>query len=127
MARDYYETLGVARNADQDDVKKAFRRLARKYHPDVNKDAGAEETFKEINRAYEVLSEPETRSRYDQYGEAGLGGGGYQDPGDAGGFADIFESFFNGFGGQQQQQGRSRVSDPSGSYPLQQILRLLPL
>lgn len=92
MARDYYETLGVARNADQDDVKKAFRRLARKYHPDVNKDAGAEDSFKEINRAYEVLSEPETRSRYDQYGEAGLGGGGgYQDPGDAGGFADIFE------------------------------------
>ena len=71
MARDYYETLGVARNADQDDVKKAFRRLARKYHPDVNKDSGAEETFKEINRAYEVLSEPETRSRYDQYDSVG--------------------------------------------------------
>lgn len=115
MARDYYETLGVARNADQDDVKKAFRRLARKYHPDVNKDAGAEDSFKEINRAYEVLSEPETRSRYDQYGEAGLGGGGgYQDPGDAGGFADIFESFFNGFGGQQQQQGRRRSGPVRG-------------
>jgi molecular chaperone DnaJ len=117
MARDYYETLGVARNADQDDVKKAFRRLARKYHPDVNKDGGAEETFKEISRAYEVLSEPETRSRYDQYGEAGLGGGGggYQDPGDAGGFADIFESFFNGFGGQQQQQqGRRRGGSVRG-------------
>ena len=115
MARDYYETLGVARNADQDDVKKAFRRLARKYHPDVNKDSGAEETFKEISRAYEVLSEPETRSRYDQYGEAGLGGGGgggYQDPGDMGGFADIFESFFNGFGGQQQQQQGRRRGGP---------------
>ncbi len=115
MARDYYETLGVARNANQDDVKQAFRRLARKYHPDVNKDAGAEDTFKEINRAYEVLSEPETRSRYDQYGEAGLGGGGggySPDMGDMGGFADIFESFFNGFGGQQQQQQGRRRGGP---------------
>ncbi len=113
MARDYYETLGVSRNSDKDDIKQAFRRLARKYHPDVNKDPGAEETFKEINRAYEVLSEPETRSRYDQFGEAGLGGGGgggYPgDMGDMGGFADIFESFFGGFagaGGQQQQTRR---------------------
>ncbi len=112
MARDYYETLGVSRNSDKDDIKQAFRRLARKYHPDVNKDPGAEETFKEINRAYEVLSEPETRARYDQFGEAGLGGGGgagYPDMGDMGGFADIFESFFGGFagaGGQQQQQRR---------------------
>lgn len=114
MARDYYETLGVARNANQDDVKQAFRRLARKYHPDVNKDPGAEDTFKEINRAYEVLSEPETRSRYDQYGEAGLGGGGGYSPdmGDMGGFADIFESFFNGFGGQQQQQQGRRRGGP---------------
>jgi molecular chaperone DnaJ len=114
MARDYYETLGVARNANQDDVKQAFRRLARKYHPDVNKDPGAEETFKEISRAYEVISEPEMRSRYDQYGEAGLGGGGGYSPdmGDMGGFADIFESFFNGFGGQQQQQQGRRRGGP---------------
>jgi molecular chaperone DnaJ len=115
MARDYYETLGVARNANQDDVKQAFRRLARKYHPDVNKDPGAEETFKEISRAYEVISEPEMRSRYDQYGEAGLGGGGggySPDMGDMGGFADIFESFFNGFGGQQQQQQGRRRGGP---------------
>ncbi len=114
MARDYYETLGVARNANQDDVKQAFRRLARKYHPDVNKDPGAEEAFKEISRAYEVISEPETRARYDQYGEAGLGGGGGYSPdmGDMGGFADIFESFFNGFGGQQQQQQGRRRGGP---------------
>jgi curved DNA-binding protein CbpA len=120
MARDYYETLGVSRNSDKDDIKQAFRRLARKYHPDVNKDPGAEDTFKEINRAYEVLSEPETRSRYDQFGEAGLGGGGggYPggDTGDMGGFADIFESFFGGFAGGagQQQQTRRRGGPTRG-------------
>ncbi|MBD2105111.1 molecular chaperone DnaJ [Leptolyngbya sp. FACHB-261] len=104
MARDYYEILGVARDADKEEIKRAYRRLARKYHPDVNKESGAEERFKEINRAYEVLSEPETRSRYDRFGEAGLGGaaagaGGFQDFSDIGGFADIFESFFSGFSG----------------------------
>ena len=101
MAGDYYEILGVSRNADKDDIKKAYRRLARKYHPDVNKEAGAEERFKEINRAYEVLSEPETRARYDRFGEAGVSGAGAQgfDVGDMGGFADIFETIFSGFGG----------------------------
>lgn len=110
MARDYYETLGVSRNAEQDEIKRAYRKLARKYHPDVNKDEGAEETFKEVSRAYEVLSEPETRARYDRFGEAGVGGaaagGGFQDFQDMGGFADIFESFFNGFSGQPGQQRR---------------------
>ena len=112
MARDYYETLGVSRNAEQDEIKRAYRKLARKYHPDVNKDTGAEETFKEVSRAYEVLSEPETRARYDRFGEAGVGGaagagaGGFQDFQDMGGFADIFESFFNGFSGPQGQQRR---------------------
>ena len=102
MARDFYEILGVPRNADKDTLKRAYRRLARQYHPDVNREAGAEERFKEINRAYEVLSEPETRANYDRFGEAGVSGagaGGYQDFGDMGGFADIFESFFSGFAG----------------------------
>ncbi|MBD2111427.1 MULTISPECIES: molecular chaperone DnaJ [Cyanophyceae] len=112
MARDFYEILGISRNADQDDIKRAYRRLARKYHPDVNKDPGAEDTFKEINRAYEVLSEPEVRARYDRFGEAGLGAGagvgGYQDFGDMGGFADIFESFFSGFSGGGGQGTRRR-------------------
>lgn len=111
MARDYYELLGVGRSADQDEIKRAYRRLARKYHPDVNKDPGAEDTFKEINRAYEVLSEPEVRARYDRFGEAGVGsaaGPGFQDMGDMGGFADIFESFFNGFPGGAGQTTRRR-------------------
>jgi molecular chaperone DnaJ len=118
MARDYYETLGVSRDADKEEIKQAYRRLARKYHPDVNKEAGAEERFKEINRAYEVLSEPEVRARYDRFGEAGVSGAaaagaGFQDMGDMGGFADIFESIFSGFaggggmGGQTQQRRRS--------------------
>ncbi|MCY7272713.1 MAG: molecular chaperone DnaJ [Phormidesmis sp. CAN_BIN44] len=115
MARDYYEILGVAREADKEEIKQAYRRLARKYHPDVNSETGAEERFKEINLAYEVLSEPETRARYDRFGEAGVGSaagaGGFQDMGDMGGFADIFESFFSGFsggapGGQQTARRR---------------------
>jgi molecular chaperone DnaJ len=115
MARDYYEILGVAREVDKEEIKQAYRRLARKYHPDVNSETGAEERFKEINLAYEVLSEPETRARYDRFGEAGVGSaagaGGFQDMGDMGGFADIFESFFSGFsggapGGQQTARRR---------------------
>ena len=96
---DYYELLGVGRDVDADTLKRAYRRLARQYHPDVNKDPGAEDKFKEIGRVYEVLSDPQTRARYDQFGEAGLGGGGMPDMGDMGGFADLFETFFSGFGG----------------------------
>ncbi|MBC6477697.1 MAG: molecular chaperone DnaJ [Hormoscilla sp. GM7CHS1pb] len=111
---DYYEVLGVSRDADKEEIKRAYRRLARKYHPDVNKEQGAEERFKEINRAYEVLSEPEMKARYDRFGEAGVrgagaGAGGFQDFGDIGGFADIFESFFSGFsGGMAGQTARRR-------------------
>ncbi|ERN40733.1 chaperone protein DnaJ [Rubidibacter lacunae KORDI 51-2] len=109
MAADYYEMLGVARDASKDEIKRAFRELARRYHPDVNKDSGAEERFKEINRAYEVLSEPEMRARYDRFGEAGVSGAagasGFQDMGDVGGFADLFETIFSGFGGMGTAAG----------------------
>ncbi|MBF2014045.1 MAG: molecular chaperone DnaJ [Rivularia sp. T60_A2020_040] len=117
MARDYYEILGVSRDADKEEMKSAYRRLARKYHPDVNKEAGAEERFKEINRAYEVLSEPETRARYDRFGEQGVSGAGaagYQDFGDMGGFADIFESIFSGFAGGTGQSQRRRSGPVRG-------------
>jgi molecular chaperone DnaJ len=117
MARDFYEILGVSRNADKDEIKRAYRRLARKYHPDVNKEPGAEDRFKEINQAYEVLSEPEIRARYDRFGEAGVGsaaGQGFQDFGDFGGFADIFESFFSGFSGGMGQQTRRRSGPVRG-------------
>lgn len=116
MPRDYYEILGISREADKEDIKQAYRRLARKYHPDVNKEEGAEERFKEINRAYEVLSDPEVKARYDRFGEAGVSGAGaagYQDFGDMGGFADIFESFFSGFSGMGQQ-GRRRSGPTRG-------------
>lgn len=106
---DYYDLLGTARDADPDTLKRAYRRMARQYHPDVNKDPGAEDKFKEIGRAYEVLSDPQTRARYDQFGEAGLGGGGAPDMGDMGGFADLFETFFSGFGGRVLEQVRGDV------------------
>ena len=110
---DFYQLLGVSRNVDSDTLKRAYRKLARQYHPDVNKEAGAEEKFKEIGRAYEVLADPESRARYDQFGEAGLGGAaGMPDMGDMGGFADLFETFFNGFGGQTPQGGRSQRRGP---------------
>ena len=121
MSRDYYEILGVARDADKEAIKQAYRRLARKYHPDVNKEPGAEERFKEINRAYEVLSEPEVRERYNRFGEAGVSGAagaGFQDMGDMGNIADIFESIFSGFGGggmggqtQRRRSGPVRGDD----------------
>lgn len=112
---DYYDLLGVARDADPDTLKRSYRRLARQYHPDVNKDPGAEEKFKEIGRAYEVLSDPQTRARYDQFGEAGLGGGGgMPDMGDMGGFADLFETFFSGFGGAAPGGGPRRRGPRQG-------------
>ncbi len=122
MARDYYEILGVSRDADKEEIKRAYRRLARKYHPDVNKEPGAEERFKEISHAYDVLSEPETRARYDRFGEAGVGAGGFQDFGDMGGFADIFESFFSGFSGGVSSS--RRASGPVRGEDLRLNLRL---
>ena len=110
---DFYQILGVSRDADADTLKRAYRKLARQYHPDVNKEPGAEDKFKEIGKAYEALADPETRARYDQFGEAGLGGAaGMPDLGDLGGFADLFETFFNGFGGQNPQGGRTQIRGP---------------
>src|SRR3990170_6418681 len=98
LKRDYYEVLGVARNASAEDVKKAFRRLAMKYHPDRNKEDGAEARFKEIGEAYEVLSDPERRVAYDRFGHAGAQGFGFTgrpfEGFDMGGFGDIFDAFF---------------------------------
>src|SRR5919197_4714827 len=93
--RDYYELLGVPRTASDTDIKRAFRRLARELHPDVNEEPDAEERFKEVVEAYEVLSKSETRQLYDRYGHAGLRGGGFT-PGsfDFGSLADIFSAFF---------------------------------
>lgn len=106
--RDYYEVMGVSKGASDDEIKKAFRKLAKKYHPDLNPDnKEAEVKFKEVNEAYEVLSDSDKKSRYDQFGHAGVdpnfgGGAGGGNPFQGGGFdvSDIFESFFGGgFGG----------------------------
>jgi curved DNA-binding protein len=102
--RDYYETLDVPRDASADDIRKAHRKLARKYHPDVNKEAGAEDRFKEISEAYEVLRDPEKRERYDRFARTGgpgpgpRGSGGGFDP-RGGGFDDIQFDFGGGGGG----------------------------
>src|SRR5436305_13952369 len=100
LPRDYYEVLGVSRGADDGEIKKAFRRLARELHPDVNKEAGAEESFKEAAEAYEVLSDADRRATYDRYGHEGLRQGGYAPNFEGfGSVADIFEAFFGGGGG----------------------------
>ncbi len=95
---DYYETLGVPRAATPDEVKRAFRKLAMQYHPDRNAEPGAEARFKEINEAYEVLSDAEKRSAYDRFGHAGMEGAfgarGFEGFGPFGGFGDIFDAFF---------------------------------
>lgn len=101
--QDYYEVLGVPRDASKDQLKRAFRKLAQQYHPDVNKSDDAEMRFKEINEAYQVLSDDEKRAIYDRYGHAGLQGAGSATYGDMSGFGDlgsIFEEFFGGFGGR---------------------------
>ncbi|OQY19028.1 MAG: molecular chaperone DnaJ [Anaerolineaceae bacterium 4572_32.2] len=106
--RDYYQVLGVPRDAGADEMKKAYRRLARQYHPDVNKSDDAEERFKELNEAYEVLSDKQKRAAYDRFGHAGVQGGmGGGASGFGGfGFEDIFEEFFSGFGMGSRRSGR---------------------
>jgi molecular chaperone DnaJ len=108
VKRDYYEVLGLPRNASSEDIKKAFRKLAFQYHPDRNHDSGASEKFKEINEAYEVLSDADKRASYDRFGHSfsdGLFGRGFEGF-DFGGFGDIFEAFFGGTGTTTRQAPR---------------------
>jgi len=113
--RDYYEVLGVPRNASADDLKNAFRNLARKYHPDVNKELDAEAKFKEINEAYAVLSDPQKREAYDRFGHAGVDQMGGVPDWTSMDFSDILEGLFGGFGGFGSSRGRSRNSPRRGT------------
>ena len=124
--KDYYEIMGLARDASQEEVKRAYRRLARKYHPDVSKESDAESRFKEVGEAYEVLKDPEKRAAYDQLLAGGhrggeefrpppgwdsgfeFSGGGFTDSADAGAFSDFFESLFGGGGFRAAGGGRRR-------------------
>jgi molecular chaperone DnaJ len=115
MARDYYEVLGVSREADETEIKKAFRRLARELHPDVNDhDPEAEEKFKEAAAAYEVLSDAERRRTYDAYGHEGLRSGGFDPGAGFGSIDDILQAFFGGGGGAGFGFGGRRGPAPGG-------------
>ena len=119
---DYYETLGVSRSDSEEEIRKAFRKKAMEYHPDRNKNPDAEEKFKEINEAYQVLSDSQKRSQYDRFGHAGVNGnGGFDSPFEGfdvfGGFGDIFDSFF---GNQSARQAR----EPQRGGDLQQRVTL---
>jgi molecular chaperone DnaJ len=105
--RDYYDVLGVERGATDAEIKRAYRKLAQQWHPDVNADPGAHDRFTEINEAYQVLSDPERRGRYDTFGRAGLGGAGSAGFEGFGGFSDIFDAFFGGAAGSSSaRRGR---------------------
>ncbi len=112
--RDFYEVLGIEKNASDTEIKKAYRTMAKQYHPDVNSgDKTAESKFKEVNEAYEILSDPQKKARYDQYGHAGVDPNGFGNAGagfgdfDFGGIGDIFESFFGGSGFGRSTRSRS--------------------
>lgn len=121
MAKNYYEILGVSKDASADEIKSAYRKMAKQYHPDINKEEGAAEKFKEVNEAYEVLSDPTKKSNYDNYGSAsgpnpndffggaggGFGGGGFG----FGGLDDLFNMFSGGFGGGQRANAAANGAD----------------
>ena len=114
VKRDYYEVLGLSRSASAEEIKRAFRRLAMKYHPDRNKEDGAEAKFKEIGEAYEVLSDPEKRTAYDRFGHAGLQGFDFGRPFegfDFGGFGDVFDAFFGGTTSARRAREAQRGAD----------------
>lgn len=145
--KDYYKILGVSRNADQKEIKKVYRKLARQYHPDVNPgNTAAQERFKEINEAYEVLSDPEKRAKYDRLGAdwkryqqaggpggfdwsqytTGYPGGARVEYGDIGDFSDFFESIFGGAGGPSTRSARTRTAPQRGrdlEHPVDVTLR----
>jgi molecular chaperone DnaJ len=112
--RDYYEVLGVSRSANEDEIKKSFRRLAKQYHPDANKELGADARFIEVNEAYEVLSDPQKRAAYDRYGHAGINNGmgaGFSDFGSFSTINDLFETFFAGTANTSRRGGTQRGAD----------------
>jgi molecular chaperone DnaJ len=121
MAKDLYEILGVSRSANDTEIKKAYRKLAREYHPDVNKDPGAQDKFKEVQKAYDILSDTKKKAQYDQFGvtddQPGAGGfggggfGGFSGFGGAESFEDIFDSFFGGGGRQTRRKGGPRQGE----------------
>src|ERR687887_2622617 len=121
MARtDYYKVLGVDRKASQDEIKKAYRKLARQYHPDTNKDGGAEERFKQISEAYDVLGDPEKRKRYDRggvfAGSSPFGGGAGAGAGaDFGSFSDILSGIFNTTAGRSRSKPRAQRGPDLGT------------
>lgn len=123
ILRDFYEILEISKTATQDDIKSAYRKLAKEYHPDLNQnDTDAEQKFKEVNAAYEILSDQDKKARYDRYGHAGV------DPqaggADFGGFGDIFEDIFDVFGGFGGRSGRQGRSGPVRGADIQQSITL---
>lgn len=116
--QEYYDRLGVSKDASQEEIKKAYRKMSKKYHPDINKEPGAEEKYKEVQEAYDTLGDEQKRAAYDQYGPAGANGfnggtggfGGFDGAGGFGGFEDIFSSFFGG-GGATRNPNAPRQGD----------------
>src|SRR5690606_27412580 len=115
--RDYYDVLGVTKSASKDEIKKAYRKLSKQYHPDLNKEEGSDEKFKEIAEAYEILSDDAKRARYDQFGHAdaagGFGGGGFGGGAAGFDFDDILNTFFGGGGRRRDPNAPRQGADLS--------------